>query len=98
MEAKSRFSCKHMHQIQKCNYKTIKKKNDKTEGKYYNYNTLVHLEPSLVDTQNGSRFCLHKINIRNCSIPYDQGRKENPHLPRKFTTKKFVPQHQNRSS
>jgi hypothetical protein len=77
MEAKSRFFCKHMHQIQKCNYKTIKKKNDKTEGKYYNYNTLVHLEPSLVDTQNGSRFCLHKINIRNCSIPYDQGRKEN---------------------
>jgi hypothetical protein len=26
---------------------------------------------------NGSRFCLHKINIRNCSIPYGQGRKEN---------------------
>jgi hypothetical protein len=26
MEAKSRLFCKHMHQIQKCNYKTIKKK------------------------------------------------------------------------
>jgi hypothetical protein len=75
MEAKSRFSCKHMHQIQKCNNKKIKIKikiNDKTEGKYYNYNTL---EPSLVDTQNGSRFYLHKINIRNCSTSYDQGKK-----------------------
>jgi hypothetical protein len=46
--------------------KKKREEEDKTEGKYYNYNTLVHLEPSLVDTQNGSRFCLHKINIRNC--------------------------------
>jgi hypothetical protein len=54
MEAKSRFSCKHTHKIQKSKYKTIKKKKkkrkkkkreeeDKTEGKYYNYNTLVQL-------------------------------------------------------